>query len=475
MGYEDLIFTPSGIRGIFGESLTESTVKKIALAFGIWLKEKRVIMGRDNRPSGIILEEAVIEGLLLSGCEIINLGMCPTPVIINEKNKRNVPAGIIISGSHNPPEWNALKLISKETFSSKKELEEISNILDKLDMQKYGKKELEYHKVQRVEDAIKDYIQDVSQFIDIENIKQKNNLRVVVDPGAGAGKEITPYLLEKLGCEVKVINRDFDENGNFPREIEPIGENLQDLIVTLWKEKYDIGFAHDCDADRLAIIGDDFQWYPEDIGLAIITEYMLQKYHDECIQVKFITNVASSLMFDALTEKYGAEIIRTPIGERYLVEEMNHLLIRSKSTEVSVFGGEGSCGGVMFPQFNNARDGIFAAAKIVEILVKTGKKISELVSQLPKYYSCREQIEIDSENIEQIIKLVKEELINEGEDVQQIDNDLRFGHKKDWFVLIHPSNTEPIIRVITEAKRESLAKIYCETAAKLVKMVIEKV
>ena len=152
---------------------------------------------------------------------------------------------------------------------------------------------------------------------------------------------------------------------------------------------------------------------------------------------------------------------------------MEDLLYDSSKNRL-VLGGEGSCGGVMFPYFNSTRDGIFAAAKIIEILVKTGEKVSKLVSSLPKYYSHRVNIDIKDRDIISLIKNVKTELIEEGELVEQINNDLRFSQEKDWFVLIHPSNTEQIIRIISEAKRESLARIYCEATAELVKLVINR-
>ncbi|MCK4383010.1 MAG: hypothetical protein KAW66_06935, partial [Candidatus Lokiarchaeota archaeon] len=174
----------------------------------------------------------------------------------------------------------------------------------------------------------------------------------------------------------------------------------------------------------------------------------------------------------AIAEKYNAKVIRTPIGERFLTQEMDNLLLKSSKNQL-VFGGEGSCGGFMFPYFNNTRDGIFAAAKIVEILVKTGENISNLVAELPKYYSHRIKINIKNLDPNLIINKLKNELINEGEHVEQINSDLRFGQGKDWFVLIHPSNTESVIRIISEAKRESLARVYCEATSELVKLVID--
>jgi phosphomannomutase/phosphoglucomutase len=180
-------------------------------------------------------------------------------------------------------------------------------------------------------------------------------------------------------------------------------------------------------------------------------------------------------MFEVIAEKYNAEIIRTQIGEVFLVEKMDNLLKEQKKSSVNrhIFGGEGSCGGVIFPDFNNTRDGLFAVAKIIEIMVETEEKISKLIAQLPKFFSYRKKISVNPKDVNVIIAGVKQELINEGEEVNQYGNDLRFGKEKDWFILIHPSNTEPIIRVISEAKVDSLARIFCETTTELIKLVIE--
>ena len=473
MDENGLIFTLSGIRGRAEKDFKFNTVKKIAVAFGLLIDgtDKKVVIGRDTRPSGTLIEQAIIEGLILSGFEIINLGICPTPVIIHTKNKLNIPVGVIITGSHNPQQWNGLKLLSTKTFLNSDDLEIISIYLENIDLNSY--KKIQSSSEQNITNLnpITDYIQDLLSYVDLITIKEKNNLRVVIDSGAGAGKLVTPKVLSELGCDIKLINNDLLANNDFPREIEPIKENLKDLIMEVWQGKYDIGFAHDTDADRLAIIGENGVCYPEDIGLALITQYYLknQQYKDK--EIYFVTNLASSLRFEAIAEKYNANVIRTPVGERFLTEEMENLISNSSENRL-VFGGEGSCGGFMFPYFNNTRDGIFAAAKIVEILVKTGKNISQLVAKLPKYYSHRVKINIKNVDTKSLIIKVKTELINEGEKVEQIENDLRFGHGMDWFVLIHPSNTEPVIRVISEAKRESLARVYCEATAELVNLSI---
>ena len=471
-----LIFTFSGIRGIFGKDLNFDVAKKIAISFGEWFsgKDKKIIIGRDTRPSGEIIEEGVIEGLIATGFEIVNVGICPTPIIIFAKNKLNIPAGIIITGSHNPQEWNGLKLLSSVTYLHNNDLEQISHLSNQVNLNNYKIEDQNIKKNVSSFSPISDYVQTLYKHLDIEKIKDNNNLKVVVDTGAGAGKYVTPQILKGMGCEVEVINNDLLVNNTFPREIEPIKINLKDLIMEVWQGNFDVGFAHDCDADRLAIIGENGICFPEDVGLALIAEYYLKNKDNKAEEVTFITNLASSLMFEVIAEKYNAEVKRTQIGEVFLVEKMHNLLNDQTKSSMNryIFGGEGSCGGAITP-FNLTRDGLYAAAKIIEILVDSGEKISNLVARLPKFFSHRRKIRINRKNVIPIISGVKQELINEGEEVNQIGNDLKFGKEKEWFILIHPSNTEPIIRVICEAKVDSLARIFCETTTELIKLVIE--
>lgn len=476
MFQENLIFTFSGIRGIIDKGLNFDIAKKLGIAFGEWYPytERKLILGKDTRPSSTILEKGITEGLLLQNFEIINVGVCPTPVIIHTKNKLNIPTGIIITGSHNNEEWNGVKLISKSTFLGNQALSEIAEKLKKIDLNSYPSNNTNISSKISDLNPIKDYLHDLYQHINYEKIKKQNELRVVIDTGAGAGKYATPQLLQDLGCKVKIINNDLYVNKRFPRAIEPIKKNLTDLIMEVWQGKYDIGFAHDSDADRLAIIGENGVCYPEDVGLALITEHFLKNHMLDSDEIVFITNLASSLMFEVLAERYGAKIIRTPIGEKFLVEEISVLMKKEEEGSQScvILGGEGSCGGVIFPNFNLTRDAIFAVAKIVEILIDTNQKISELVKQLPKYYSYRSIIPVKTQEISKIIAETKNQLIDEGERVNQINNDLRFGEDKEWFVLIHPSNTEPVIRVIAEARFDSSARLYCEATTELIKLVV---
>ncbi|MHA2183464.1 MAG: hypothetical protein ACXAAI_00590 [Promethearchaeota archaeon] len=478
MERDNLIFTGSGIRGIAEKELNFNTAKKIAIAYGLWLnpKDKRIIIGRDTRPSGTVIEKGIVEGLVTMGFKIIYLGVCPTPVVIYTKNKCNIPGTIIITGSHNPQEWNGLKLLSTNTFLSKDEMSKISRTIDQIDLNAYSSNKNSLKNHVKPYNPLPSYIKDLTNYVDLKQVKKKNDLKVIIDTGAGAGKYGAPQILRELGCNLKLINNEMLVKGTFPREIEPIESNLTDLIMEVWQNKFDIGFAYDSDADRIAIIGENAVCYPEDIGIALITENYLKHSLESDKEMIFVTNLASSLRFEVLAEKYNAHVIRTPVGERFLVEKIYSLVEEdaSRICKRLIFGGEGSCGGFIYPYFNNTRDGIFAAAKIIEILVQSGKKVSELVSTLPKYYTHREKINVNNRDLEQIISMLKRELEQEGEKVEQINLDLRWGEHKDWFILIHPSNTESVLRVISEAKRKSLARIYCEATAELVKLIISR-
>jgi phosphomannomutase/phosphoglucomutase len=281
-----------------------------------------------------------------------------------------------------------------------------------------------------------------------------------------------PQLLESLGCKVKVINNELNEGYEFPRNPEPIESNLEILMQTIKNEHFDVGFAYDCDADRLSIVDENGKWYQEDIGLALITEYTFSALAAVKKKGIFITNIASSLIFDSIVNKYDGLITRTPIGERYIAEKMR--LVKEKKeelkigTETYIFGGEGSCGGVMFPIFNNARDAIFATAKIIEILVISNESISNLINKLPKFYSERAIVSIDEFNIKKLKNILKNHSITKGNEFIEIDNDIKILNPNNWFVLIHPSNTEPVIRIISEAKSENLAIKLVQLITKII-------
>ncbi len=469
MEKKDLILKLNEIKGNIGTKLNPSIIKDIASIYGLWLRNhgNQAIIGRDTRPSGDLIQNVIIEGLHSVGCKVNNLGICPTPIVFYLKNKFEIKGGILISDSNKPINWNKIKLDIDEDYLYTIELKEEYRNQNKEYSKHYDY--IQKNQILQNINPISTYIDDLLNNFNVERIQSQNKLRVIVDPGAGAGKIATPNILERLGCEVLVINKQFDKNNEYPRELKPIKENLKDSILALWKGNLDIGFAHDCDANKVTVIGDDFECYSEDVISALIIDNYLTSKNASEKNFIFFLNLASSLRFEHLAERYNIQVLKSYNENQYMEQNMEKIL---NEKEYIVFGSEGLCGGPIFPNFNKVKDGFFITAKLIEILVDSEKKLSTLISKLPKFYSYQEKIPIIKQQLESLIKGVYEELSKEGETVNKVGNILRFGHNKDWFVLIYPSNY--YIKVYSEAKRDSLARLYCETATELIKMIISR-
>jgi phosphomannomutase len=389
-------------------------------------------------------------------------------VIIFTKNRLNISGGIIITGSQNPPEINGLRFLSKITYVNNYELKEIRTITNNLDFSKYKGQEVTPSEDVNSIYAISEYLDAIYSRVQVERIKENNDLKVVIDTGAGTTKFVIPELLKELGCEVKLINNEFIEGENFPRRLDLIKNNLKGLMKKVWEEKADLGIAYDINGHRLRIIGDDYKCYPKDISLALIADHYANLGLKPCY---LVTNISSSLRLDILTEEYDIKLVKTAIGEFFLALKIHSLM--KEYPNAYIFGGEGSNGGVMIPKFNNTRDAIFATVKIIELLQGTNKKISSLVNEFPDYHKYTENINIEDINVTQLITKIKQELRSEGEKVFQMGNDLRIDNENESFTLIHPSTTEPVIRIIAEAKRKSLARILSQTTAELIRMILK--
>jgi phosphomannomutase len=417
----------------------------------------------DTRTTGSIVKNLAFGALQGVGVRIIDVDVCSTPALLYGHKFFQCDGTVIISASHNPPIYNGMKCLAPSgTFLSKEELNEI-NIFLTLEKPVIYVKWNEVLPIETRSDLTRIYLDAMKQFLDLKTFASQKSqpLRVVVDPGAGAGSGLTAPFLQELGCKVLEINAKLNPDGTFPREFEPIKPYLFALSQKISEFKAHVGFAHDCDADRVGLIGETGEIYPEDVILALIVNYTLNKAKvKQAIppsNIKMVTNCASSLMLDDLAESYGVELIKTPVGERYLAERMNVLITDKDPSQNLIFGGEGSCGGFMLPAFNNTRDGIFAAVNICAILIETGKKISELVAELPHYVSLRKKIQLKSSLADDIMNKLRIHLKGKNVSFETIDNDVKINGEHEW-TLVHPSNTEPIIRIITEAKIEQRAK-----------------
>ena len=428
----------SGVRGIVGESLTPAIIEKYTLAYGSSLNKGLVILGRDSRTSGEFIKDIVKGCLLATGCEVIDVGIVPTPTVQMEILHHKAQGGIAITASHNPPEWNGLKFMDANgRFLSPEKANKIYSEADKgkFTLQKWDS--VGTFKIDK--NANKRHIESLLKlsYFNIKDLK-KRKFKVVVDCVNGAGGLIIPQLLEKLGCETIVING--EANGYFAHTPEPLPENLTELSETVKKQKADIGFAVDPDVDRCAIIDNKGNTIGEEYTLALAVKFiLLQKMGN------VVVNMSTSRASEDIAKYYNCPFIRTKVGEINVAEEMD------KSN--AVIGGEGN-GGVILPELHLGRDAPAAVALTLQALLEFGGTMNQLFLSLPQYKIVKKKINIEGLNPDDLLqKMAKKHNDKKIDflDGLKIDTD-------DTWVHLRKSNTEPIIRVMAEAPTEKEAE-----------------
>jgi len=433
----------SGIRGIVGEALTSQGALKYAEKFGIYSNCGKIIIGRDSRTTGQMLFNAISAGLMSVGCDVVNLGICSTPTVLLAVEQSDASGGIAITASHNPPEWNAMKFIShKGIFLLPKEANEFLSITNDEIIYK------NWQQIGKLSDdnmAIERHIKKILEipFIDIQKIRNRK-FKVVIDSTNGAGGTISPKLLNQLGCQVIEMNS--ETTGIFSREPEPIAENLSQLEKKVKQTYADIGFATDPDVDRLSIVSDK--------GIALGTEFSLLLVENFVLSKKLgsiATNISSSMSSEVIAKKYGVKIFRTPVGEANVVQAILQ--------HNCVIGGEGN-GGIILPEVHCTRDAPVGMALILAYLADTDNTISQLAQEIPHYYMKKEKIKVGPDKLNQVMETAKNVFKNKKLDftdgMKVID--------KDYWIHIRKSGTEPIIRVIVEAKTKQKANEICKDA-----------
>jgi phosphomannomutase len=426
----------SGVRGVIGESLTPALLTRFAQAFGTYVGSGTIVIGRDPRTSGEMVKQAVIAGLLSSGCRVVDIGMCPVPTIQLLVRHHHAHGGIAITASHNPAEWNALKFIGADgLFLNSGEAREMLDIYHQGEYAKVSGGEM--REVEEVSGATDLHIQKILEVLG-PLPKSGKPLRVVLDACNGAGSLVGPRLLEALGAEVIPIN--ITPNGLFPRPAEPVAENLGDLCSAVKEHGADIGFAQDMDADRLAVVSEQGIPIGEDYTLVLATLYVLGKAPGPVV-----ANLSSSSVLQEVVNRFGSQLFLTRIGEVNVTEEMQK--------EKAVIGGEGN-GGVIYPRINFARDSLVGMALILHLLAETGQTITELVKSFPSFSVIKEKLVCPSQKIPVVLRMLRHEYAGYQLDVR---DGVKVILPTGW-VLVRGSNTEPIIRVIAEASNEAAAR-----------------
>ncbi len=436
-----LMISVSGIRGIYGESLTPDLAVKFAAKFGTICGKGKIIIGRDSRTTGEALMHAIVSGLLSVGCDVVNLGVVSTPTVLLAVEESDAMGGLAITASHNPQNWNAFKLVDHNGmffFPERAEAykQSLETPVEYADWDKMGKYEED---TQATERHLKKILS--IPYLNIEEIKEKK-FKVVIDSVNGAGGLISPQLLKALGCEVIEMNS--EPTGHFAHVAEPLKENLTDLCRVVKEQKADIGFATDPDVDRLAIVDNKGEYIGEEFSLILAEKFVLPINPGD-----IVLNLSSSMTSDDIAREYGVNVHRTKVGEINVGKKMKEIK--------APIGGEGN-GGIIVPEVHYTRDAPAGMAIILALLAKESRPLSEIVNDIPHYYFHKAKIETKAELLDPIIE-------NAHRIYADFEKDLQDGLKiigKDFWIHIRKSGTEPIIRVYVESPSLERSKEIAE-------------
>ncbi|HUH11960.1 MAG TPA: phosphoglucosamine mutase [Longimicrobiales bacterium] len=448
----DLMVSVSGVRGRVGEALTPEVVARFAAAFGAFLREStgearpRVVLGRDSRTSGPLFARAAAAGLESTGCDVIAVGLAPTPTTLFAIRHNRAHGAIVVTASHNPVEWNALKFASGAgMFLDAEEAPLMRAFVAERPIPRAGWDALGV--LSEDEGAVQRHLDAVLAlpFLDVEGLRRRA-FSVALDCIRGAGTVILPALLEALGCRVVGLN--LEPDGRFHRPPEPVAENLGELATAVTAAGADLGMATDPDADRLSLVGPAGRAIGEDYTLALAAMLVLRHRSGPVV-----TNLSTSRILDDVAERAGQRVIRSPVGEIHVARRMER--------EGAVIGGEGN-GGVILPDLHHTRDATVAAALTLQVLLETGKTLDELVAELPRYAIVKDKLPRDAGPLEPTYAALEARL---GADAADRQDGLRLDwHEGRRWLHLRPSGTEPILRIIAEAPGEQEARALVEEA-----------
>lgn len=465
-----LIKSISGIRGTIGgktgDNLTPVDILKFSTAFAIWVKQQavkenyKVVVGRDARISGEMVNLLVSGALMGAGIDVVDIGLATTPTTEIAVIEEKADGGIIITASHNPRQWNALKLLnSKGEFLSAKDGNTILQTAETFekdyifdDIDKIGKKTFLNDYTKKHIDLIKKL-----KLVDINAIRNAN-FKVAVDCVNSVGGTAIPLLLKELGVK-NIIELYCIPNGEFPHNPEPLPEHLKEISKVVAEQKADVGFVVDPDVDRLAIINEDGSMFGEEYTLVAVADYVLQNKKGNTV-----SNLSSSFALKDITLKHGQKYFSAAVGELNVVEKMKEVN--------AVIGGEGN-GGVIYPELHYGRDALVGIALFLTHLAKSKSKCSELRKSFPEYFISKNKIELSPDlNVDKILISIAENYKPKSQNIITIDG-VKIEFEKEW-VHLRKSNTEPIIRIYSESSSKEKADKLAEEIISEIKKVSTK-
>ena len=441
------VVSVSGIRGIIGETLDLDELLRLAAAYGSTLAPRgTVVLGRDSRPTGAMVAQVVAAGLRGVGCNVVEIGIVPTPTVPIMITELGAQGGIQISASHNPAEWNALKLFSGAGRNvDQGELDQVIAAYAKpSDWQRFDT----CGGYRTIDTALDVHIARVLAQVDVELIR-KAKLRVVIDSVNGSGSVIAPKLLAALGCQVVPLYTRPDQL--FPRDPEPTAANVRHLGGVVRAMDADVGFVQDPDADRLAIIDDRGIYIGEEYTLVLCSAARLSAAH-LAGQTGLVacTNLSTSRMLEDVAARFGGTVIRSKVGEAHVVGAMQ--------ANQALIGGEGN-GGIIDPRVVWGRDSQIGMALVLEYLARAKQPLSEVVATIPVYAIHKEKIGVDRAGVTRAIEVVRAHRLAQGAELITLDG-LKLVWKDRW-VHLRASGTEPVSRVIAEAPTPDEARRLC--------------
>jgi len=438
----------AGVRGVVGEFLTPNLACAFAQAFGTYLGPGPVVVARDTRASGEMFVHAVSCGLLAAGCEVIRIGIVPTPTAQIYVADIRAAGGIAVTASHNPPEYNALKLFNSDgLFFNRYERAELLDLYHQSEFRHAANEEMR-RVVIDAETAPERHMARILRQVDVDRIRRRR-FRVALDGVNGAGSRMSVrFLRDVLGCELHAIH--VDPAKPFPRDPEPRAEVLGELSELVTRVRAHAGFAQDPDGDRLAVAGETGRVLDNDDVLALAVDCALRKKKGPVV-----VNLTTSSVIDDIAARHGCPVYRTPVGEANVVERMRRVQ--------AVIGGEGANGGIIFPEVHYCRDSYLGMALLLERMAETGETLNALAAALPRYWRRSGKFPFEHGRLGQMMQALEAALPCARAD--RTDG-LKLMLEHGW-VHVRASNTEPLVRVSAEAKtREEADRLY-ELAASL--------
>ena len=454
----------SGFRGRVGDPLTPELVCLLATAFGAFVKRSRdplndlpvdILLGRDTRTSGPVLSRAVSAGLVSVGCNVVNLGIVSTPTLMLAVENSDALGGIAVTASHNPAEWNALKLAAPEgTFLDAETMSKFLEFALSEDPPRTPSDEL--GAVTTDDGASARHLEAVLELpqLNLPALRARA-FKVALDCVRGAGATIMPQLLEALGCEVVGINMEMD--GLFPRDPEPTAENLTELADFVRREGADIGLAVDPDVDRLSLVNENGAPIGEDLTLALASAVVLRRTPGIVV-----TNLSTSAIVEDVARAHAGELVRSSVGEINVARRMQ--------LEGAVVGGEGN-GGVILPNLHHTRDAPVAAALVLQHLVDEETSLSAAVDKWPAYTIVKKKISFPREALSEGYAELERQLESDG--VDSADGARFCWEARRTWLHVRPSGTEPVVRLIAEAPERSEAEELIERSEEILAMVVQ--